>query len=320
MKRLSFIISLFIIFLLCGSWGFFAHKKINEYAVYTLPPTLASFYKKNILLISEKAVDADKRCYIDSLEPTRHYIDIDDFDEPTIDSIPIHWSKAKEKYQEKQLLLTGIVPWQISFSYNKLVQAFKDKDIPKIIRFSADLGHYIGDAHVPLHTSSNHDGQLTDQRGIHGFWESRLPELLAEKEWDLLTGTAIYLEDPAAFIWERILESALASDSVLAIEKTLSQSFPADKRYAYEDRNGQLLRQYSSDYARTYDRLMEGMVERRMRSSIWAVACFWYTAWITAGQPALCTIDTPVWTEEDEDELKKLQPAWITGEIQGRSH
>jgi ribose 5-phosphate isomerase len=32
------------------------------------------------------------------------------------------------------------------------------------ILFIADLGHYIADAHMPLHTSDNHDGQLTDQR------------------------------------------------------------------------------------------------------------------------------------------------------------
>jgi len=30
---------------------------------------------------------------------------------------------------------------------------------------TAILGHYIGDVHVPLHTTVNHDGQLTDQRG-----------------------------------------------------------------------------------------------------------------------------------------------------------
>ena len=41
---------------------------------------------------------------------------------------------------------------------------------------AADIGHYIGDAHMPLHTSANHDGQMTDQKGIHSFWESYLPE------------------------------------------------------------------------------------------------------------------------------------------------
>jgi hypothetical protein len=36
----------------------------------------------------------------------------------------------------------------------------------EILFIAADLGHYIADAHMPLHTSDNHDGQLTDQKGI----------------------------------------------------------------------------------------------------------------------------------------------------------
>ncbi|MBX3021415.1 MAG: hypothetical protein KF799_07015 [Bdellovibrionales bacterium] len=33
------------------------------------------------------------------------------------------------------------------------------------------LGHYIGDLGMPLHVSENYDGQLTGQKGLHGFFE-----------------------------------------------------------------------------------------------------------------------------------------------------
>lgn len=286
MKRLSIIISLAIIFLLCNSWGFFAHKKINEYAVYTLPPTLASFYKKNILLISEKAVDADKRCYIDSVEPPRHFIDIDDFEEPTIDSIPIHWTKAKEKYQEKKLLLNGIVPWQISFSYNKLVQAFKRKDVLLIIRHSADLGHYIGDAHVPLHTTKNYNGQLTNQIGIHAFWESRLPEMFIN-QYSFIKGRAYFVHDPVKTAWDIVKQSNRLVDSVLMLEKELDKSFSKYQKYAFIERNNILIRTYSDEYAKAYHSALNGMVEKRMSSAIQQVGAFWYSAWVEAGQPDL---------------------------------
>lgn len=286
MKGLSIIISLFIIFIICSSWGFFAHKKINEYAVYTLPPTLASFYKKNILLISSKAVDADKRCYIDSLESPRHYIDIDDYNEPSIDSIPIHWTKAKEKYQEKQLLLNGIVPWQISFSYHKLVKAFKFKDIRQIILHSADLGHYIGDAHVPLHTTKNYNGQLTNQIGIHAFWESRLPEMFV-KEYSFIKGPAKFIEDPLHTSWNIVKQSNLLVDSVLALEKQLDKSFSKHQKYSFIERNNLLIRTYSDEYARAYHTALNGMVEKRMASAIQVVGSFWYSAWVEAGQPDL---------------------------------
>jgi protein tyrosine phosphatase len=35
---------------------------------------------------------------------------------------------------------------------------------------------------------------------------------------------------------------------------------------------------------------LKGMVERRMRASTHAVASFWYTAWVDAGQPNLSEI------------------------------
>src|SRR5690554_1884575 len=84
--------------LLLGSWGFYAHRLINRTAVFSLPPELAGFYKVYIDYITEHAIDPDKRCYIDTLESPRHFIDLDDLEEESIDSIPIHWSKAVEKF------------------------------------------------------------------------------------------------------------------------------------------------------------------------------------------------------------------------------
>ena len=42
--------------------------------------------------------------------------------------------------------------------------------------FSATLGHYMGDAHVPFHAVLNYDGQLTNQHGIHARFEAMLFE------------------------------------------------------------------------------------------------------------------------------------------------
>jgi len=30
-------------------WGFYAHKRVNRYAVFTLPEELVGFYKKHII-------------------------------------------------------------------------------------------------------------------------------------------------------------------------------------------------------------------------------------------------------------------------------
>jgi hypothetical protein len=84
---------------------------------------------------------------------------------------------------------------------------------------------------VPLHANSNHNGQFTDQRGIHGFWESRIPELLAEKEWDLFIGKADYIKNPAEFIWQRVLKVQKRPTLFYFFEKELSKTFPADQKF-----------------------------------------------------------------------------------------
>ena len=224
--------------------------------------------------LSEHAVDPDKRRYAVAEEGPRHYIDIDHYGTYPFEALPKRWDSAIIKFSEDSLVSHGIVPWWVQVMKIRLTNAFKEKDGAKILKLSAEIGHYIGDAHVPLHASSNHDGQHTDQKGIHGFWESRIPELLAEKEWDFFIGKAEYIKNTQDFIWKRVLESAAAADTVLRLEKELSKQFPADKRFAFEPRNGIVQRQYSSVYTKAYDNGLNGMVERRMQQSIFAVASF----------------------------------------------
>lgn len=285
---------------LCGSWGFYAHKKINHAAVFTLPTSLAKFYKKHIDLITEKAVDADKRCYVDSLESPRHFMDVEDYEDGNIDSIPIHWSQAKEKFEERKLRASGIVPWQIYFTYQKLVQAFRENNMETIIRHSADLGHYVSDAHVPLHTTRNYNGQFTGQIGIHAFWESRLPEMFADG-YSLLVGKANYLENPLDSAWAIVRESHALVDSVLLLEKELSETFPKHLQRSYITRKNILVSTYSDAYAEAYHRRMQGMVEERMRKSIQRTGSFWFSAWVDAGQPVLNETQTVSEGKDDSD-------------------
>lgn len=273
-----------IIILLCSSWGFYPHKRINETAVFLLPTTLASFYKPHFEKITEKAVDADKRCYVDTIEGPRPYIDVDRYGD--IDSVPIHWSQAKEKLSERKLMAQGIIPWQINGTYLNLVEAFKTKNIPRIIQLSADIGHYIADAHVPLHTTSNYNGQYTNQIGIHALWETRIPEMFYPT-YDLYIGAAKYISHPATNIWQIVKESNALVDSVLLLEKQLSQTFKSSEIRAYVERNNQLIQTYSDAYVQAYHQALNGMVERRFKSSIYYVASFWYSAWIDVGQPKL---------------------------------
>ncbi len=301
---LFLLLPLFLISTEARSWGFFAHRQINRIAVFTLPPELFEFYKTHLEFITAHAVDPDKRRYASEHEAPRHYIDIDRYTPlgDPFSAIPMHYEAAAARFTEDTLLANGIVAWHIPRVTLQLSRAMQEKDTERILRLSADLGHYVADAHVPLHTTENYNGQLTGQRGIHGLWESRLPELFAE-DYDYFTGLAVHIENPLLFSWQIVKESHALVDSVLKLEKQLTLSFPTDRKYSYETRGRNTVKVYSAEFSEAYHLLLNGMVERRMRASIVAVGSLWYSAWVTAGKPDLkSTLHSPLplaITEED---------------------
>lgn len=207
-----------------------------------------------------------------------------------------HWIEIKPRRDFKELVIVdkfseyGVAPYYLEYVYNSLVSAFRKLDGKKILWLSADLGHYLSDIHVPLHTTENYNGAMTDQVGIHAFWESRLPELYADISYDFMVGKAEYVSDKSDFIWNTIFESHRLVGEVLAIEKRLSSEFPDDQQYCYEERNNRTVRLECEEYAQAYHDGMNGMVEQRMQTSILAVGSFWFSAWVAAGQPDLSGI------------------------------
>lgn len=315
-KRAFLLLASAAVMVVCGSWGFFGHKTINHTAVFILPKGMIGFYKNNILYLTEHAVDPDKRRYIDSLEAPRHFLDADHYGNAPFDSIPQQWNAAAAKYSADTLNKYGTVPWAIQRNYYRLVQAFKDRDSIKILKYSADLGHYIADAHVPLHMTSNYNGQLTNQVGIHAFWESRLPELFAE-HYNFYTGKAAYIDDPLKYAWNICHNTFNSLDSVLVMERKL-QAFRTDQKYMFVKKSNKIIRTYSEPYAAAYHDLLKGMVEKQMRSSVLAVGSYWFSAWVDAGQPNLKGMIKRELSEEEKMKEALEEYRFQNGKILGR--
>lgn len=329
MSRIWMLRTMMVIFLMLPfssnhlfSWGFFAHKRINRLAAFTLPPEMIGFYKRNLNYITEHAVDPDRRRYAVKDEAPRHYIDIDHFGDgmAAFDAMPRSWDEAVMKYTEDTLMAYGIVPWHIDIMTMRLTRAFEEGDFDRILRYSAEIGHYIGDAHVPLHTTLNYNGAMTGQRGIHGFWESRLPELFSD-EYDYLVGRAEFIDRPLDRAWEVVEASHSAKDSVLEIERKLNEEWPTDLKYAMENRGQVLMKVYSQEYSREYHKRLNGMVERRMRAAIHTIGSYWYTCWVNAGQPDLRSLFDKQLSVEEEAEMEELELQIQGAEgIKGREH
>ncbi|MGI4021500.1 MAG: zinc dependent phospholipase C family protein [Janthinobacterium lividum] len=305
-----------LVIVACCSWGFFGHKTINHTAVFTLPKGMIGFYKNNINYITDHAVDPDKRRYIDSLEAPRHFLDADRYGNFPFDSLPQKWNEATDKFSADTLNKFGTVPWSIQRNYYKLVQAFKDLDSIKILKYSADLGHYIADAHVPLHMTSNYNGQKTNQTGIHAFWESRLPELYTE-HYNFFIGKAVYIDDPLKTAWNICRTTFNCLDSVLLMEKTL-KNFRPDQKYTFYKKNNKIIKNYSEDYAFAYHTMLHGMVEKQMRASVLAIGSYWFSAWVDAGQPNLKRMIKRELSEEEKMKEKLEEYHFQNGKILGR--
>jgi len=303
-----------LLIVLFSSWGFYAHYRINRLAVFILPKAMAGFYKANIGFITERAISADKRRYVDSTEAPRHFLNADHYGKKPFTAIPRKWTDAAKKYSADTLNKYGTVPWAIQSQYYRLVDAFKKHDTTAILAASANLGHYVADAHVPLHLHSNHDGQLTKQQGIHALWETRLPELFASN-YNCYAGRARYIENPLTEALKICRTSFSAADSVLRLERQLNRSFPALKKYSMTMRGTRKVKDYSAAYSSAYQKLLRGMVQKRMRSAVLSVGSYWYSAWIDAGQPDLNKLIAKPLTATERLKLQKEENIFKSGKI-----
>lgn len=304
------------------SWGIVGHERINKAAVMALPESLQVFFYNHIDFITQEASVPDIRKYALKYkdENPRHYIDMENFRSP-IDSLPKTLDEANKKYEARFLNDNGILPWYIEEMMVKLTQAFKDKKRAEILFLAADLGHYIGDAHMPLHTSANHDGQLTDQKGIHSLWESKLPELFV-KNYNLNVPEAEYYNDVHKAIWDMIQDTHSLVGPLLAVDKNLRAKTPENQVFIV-DAEGKIIKnkynsaKFSDEYAAKLHTELNGMVENQMKKAIRATASFWYTAWVNAGKPDLSDLDSPEMTKRNSKALKQDLKLFKKGNLFG---
>jgi hypothetical protein len=303
------------------SWGTFGHEHINRAAVFALPQPLQTFFYNHIDFITQEATVPDLRKYTisDKAEGPKHFIDLENFG--SVDSLPKTLEEAKKKYDEKFLSQNGILPWYVKELMEKLTKAFKEKKKTEILFIAADLGHYIGDAHMPLHTSSNYDGQMSGQKGIHSLWESRIPEMFG-KDYNFNVAEAKVIENTDKEIWNIIFSSHKLKDTLLSVDKALRKMIPENKVFKV-DADGKVEKSkfgqsvYTDEYAKQLHDALKGMVEKQMRASITATADFWFTAWVNAGKPDLSFLDPSDLTKQNSKLLKKELKLWKKGKLFG---
>jgi hypothetical protein len=304
------------------AWGVWGHNHINKGAVLALPKEMGLFFYNHSDFITEESTVPDLRKYTinDKAEFCRHYIDLEQYGYKPGAMMPKTMDEAVSRFGRDTLNKYGMLPWYIQDMMTKLTEAFKNKRKTEILFLAADLGHYVADAHMPLHTTINHDGQQTGQQGIHSLWEAQLPELFG-KNYNLHTNDAHYIKDVTKNTWDIIDSSQSLVYMLLYDERKMRNDNPPDKQYVMDggkpqkNKFGQPVHAYA--YAHVYHELLDGMVERQMRAAIQQTADYWYTAWVNAGKPDLSDMDPDYVTERNRTFYKQDMKAWQKGKVRG---
>jgi hypothetical protein len=166
----------------------------------------------------------------------------------------------------------GTLPWAIDETYRNLVVAFQAKDWAQAVRLAADIGHYVGDLHNPLHDTTNYDGQETDQRGIHSRFESSM----TDRYMSFLTPSP-----EQAFVVSEVLNATFDwIDGVYpGVKVILDADLTAKAESGGSTRSSVYYQALWSEAGQYTDFWIQSATAR--------VASLWYSAWIEAGSPAL---------------------------------
>lgn len=300
-------ILLLIIVLLLNSWGFLGHRTAHQIAIYELPNELRLFYYSEIKDIVKYSTRPDDRRNVDSTEAPKHFIDLEAYGKNAAFTLNHSWEKALQQFPKDTFLKYGYVPYEIMRLKNLLTQAFKNKNVDSILFYSEDMGHYICDANVPLHTTINYDGQLTNQVGLHSLWETMIPELEI-KSYNLYSShKATYLKNPSVAIWKNIQKTHQLVPILIEKEREVTKQFSDKEKYRIQIRKGKEVRNYTSAFAKAYANSLGKTINIQLIRSADLVADMWYTCWVDAGKPNLNSLIKNTNSESLEKELNSFK-------------
>ena len=263
-----------------AAWGFEAHRLIADRAVDLLPAEIRPFFVKHRAFISEHAIVPDlwrTAGWIE--EPPQHFLDMDAYGPAPFDAIPHDKDAAIAKFGKDMVQKNGLLPWRVDEMYSKLVRAFADAkaDRPYArdnIKFlSAVLAHYVGDAHVPFHAVLNHDGQVTNQQGLHSRFESQMFDRYRLR-LRIRPAPITVTKSPRDFIFDTLAVSASLAEPMLAADRdAIGSGDVYDAAY------------YDRFFARA-----QPVLERRLSEAIAATAALITRAWEEGGKPSLADV------------------------------
>lgn len=253
------------------SWGYQGHQKVSGGASLSYNAQMNQFHNWTATLIS-MASEADNRKGWDPDESPKHYIDIDFYNDfnntgripQTMDSL-IYQNGYFTVYEN------GILPFATEITFDSLKQCLMREDWNKAVLFAADLGHYVGDGHMPLHITLNYNGQETGNTGIHSRFESSMINTYIESI--TYTGSEVaFIDNVNQYIFNYIYKNHYFVDSIIDADNYATAIAGNTNSSTYRQALWEKSKYYTIDL---------------FKNGSHALAELIYTAWVMAGSPAM---------------------------------
>jgi hypothetical protein len=251
-------------------WGPAAHRLVNNWAVGTLPQPMRPFFEARRTFLIDHANDPDDWIKRDPYERSRHYIYLDKYGLFPYIELPYTYKAAVEKYSGRRISRNGTLPWRIGEYSLKLTNALRAQDWDEAQLDAAVLAHYVADAHDPLNTTQNFDGQLTAQTGLGSRFDSSMVDRYTNF-FMFHPEDAGKVDDPTTYAFTMCLEANTWVDRILWAD--------------WRSRSG--LSDYTDEYFDRFYTQIGSTAIQELNAGAHDAGSYWYSAWLNAGQPAL---------------------------------
>ena len=252
------------------AWGPQAHRLVDDWAIGTLPPSLRNYFQGNRNFILKHANDPEVWIKKDRYERMRHYIFLDKYGTFPYLDLPHSYKAAVKKYGLKHITHNGVLPWQVGEYSLKLTNDFRAHDWAKVKLDGAALAFYVADAHDPLHTTQNYDGQMTGQTGLGMRFGNELVERYSHF-FMFRPDSAVKVNDPTEHAFQMVLEAHTWVDQIILADLLALDNLPG----------------YTDAYFDAFYSRVGSTAMREISQAAHDVGSYWYTAWLNAGRPEL---------------------------------
>lgn len=268
MKKSVYFFVIFAAILFVG-WGSVGHRMINR-KTYLSFPSVMNPLRWFTDSMAFHASDADIRKNVDPSEEYRHYIDIEYYQEYlTNGRIPQNWDSLVAIHGLNFVIGNGYVPFAIIATTDSVKKYFLLHDWRNAMLKAADLGHYVADAHQPLHCTRYYDGWSTSSNGIHSRYETGL--IVADTANIQYTGSSVvFVNDINNYAFNMVYNSNKLVDSVYRGDSL------AYAQTGYH--SGTAFNQAFWSYVGSF-------TIRLFKEASYQIMSLVYTAWVNAGSP-----------------------------------